>query len=215
MRRRKPRRLIGDFATPKLISQDQSSSQPGQEIPLHIIVQLANSFPVPAAASNASSETSQVRTSSSVWSNSFMAFIPSFASGAGSQQAGENLDKLPPQRRIRSSPADVVKSDQYGFTHHPRRVLLLRQVVNFAEQRLRCVHHFEAAESAPRSPLRRPSPSLIPALIPSTRDAREIRLIPADNVSHPADNVPSQTPVAPTRPARPLRLGLSRGREMT
>src|SRR5208283_514321 len=115
-----------------------SSSQPGQEIPLHIIVQFANSFPVPAAASNASSETSQVRTSSSIWSNSFMALIPSFASGAGSQQAGENLAKLPPQRHIRSSPADVVKSDQYGLTHHPHHtVLFLRQVVNFAEQRFR------------------------------------------------------------------------------
>jgi hypothetical protein len=37
-------------------------------------------------------------------------------------------------------------------------VLFLRQVVNFAGQRLRCVHHFGAAESAPHSRLRRPSP---------------------------------------------------------
>ncbi len=42
----------------RIRSQDQSTGQPGQEIPLHIIVQFANPFPVPAAVSSASSETS-------------------------------------------------------------------------------------------------------------------------------------------------------------
>ena len=85
------RRPIVDFVR-KLRSRDQSktdqSGQTDKPVQKPRVWLPAFSFPAPAAASSASSETSKARISSFVRAVWFIVFILWFASGAGNKHAG-------------------------------------------------------------------------------------------------------------------------------